>query len=86
MAQHPTDMRMGVNRLSGQGQIGRTGSFERRRLYFCGQILHAVMKILHWGARRIRGLLQAALKRVAFTAFSCARRGFRSMRWSELVL
>ena len=59
MAQHPTDMRMGVNCLSGRGQIGRTGSFERRRLYFCGQIPQGNENPA-LGARRIRGLLQAA--------------------------
>lgn len=86
MAQHPTDMRMGVNCLSGQVRmVGLDPS--NGDVYIFVSKSRKVMKILHWEY----GGYVVYYKRLEEGRFHpriFLRQGigFRSMKWSELVL
>jgi IS66 Orf2 like protein. len=86
MAQHPSDMRMGVNGLCGQvrrfGLDPTNGDF-----YVFSGASRKVMKILHWeygGYAMYYKRLEAG--RFHPRIFLREGIGFRSMKWSELVL
>ena len=86
MAQHPTDMRMGVNCLSGQVRIVGLDPSNGDVYIFVGKS-RKVMKILHWEY----GGYVVYYKRLEEGRFHpriFLRKGigFRSMKWSELVL
>lgn len=86
MAQHPTDMRMGVNCLSGQVRMVGLDPTNGDVYIFVGKS-RQVMKILHWEY----GGYVVYYKRLEEGRFHpriFLRQGvgFRSMRWSELVL
>ncbi len=86
MAQHPTDMRMGVNCLSGQVRMIGLDPSNGDVYIFVGKS-RQVMKILHWE----HGGYVIYYKRLEEGRFHpriFLRQGvgFRSMRWSELVL
>ena len=86
MAQHPTDMRMGVNCLVGQvRQLGLNPT--NGDVYIFVGKNRRVMKLLHWE----HGGYVIYYKRLEEGRFSpkiFLRQGigFRSMSWSELVL
>lgn len=86
MAQHPTDMRMGVNCLSGQVRMVGLDPSNGDVYIFVGKS-RQVMKILHWEY----GGYVVYYKRLEEGRFHpriFLRQGvgFRSMKWSELVL
>ena len=86
MSQHPTDMRMGINCLSGQvRQVGLEPA--NGDVYIFVGKSRKVMKILHW---EFGGyvMYQKRLETGRFHPRIFLRQGvgFRSMRWSELVL
>lgn len=86
MAQHPTDMRMGVNCLAGQVRAVGLEPANGDVYIFVGRS-RQVMKILHWEY----GGYVVYYKRLEEGRFHpriFLRQGlgFRSMKWSELVL
>lgn len=86
MAQYPTDMRMGVNCLSGQVRMVGLDPSNGDVYIFVGKS-RQVMKILHWE----HGGYVVYYKRLEEGRFHpriFLRQGvgFRSMKWSELVL
>jgi hypothetical protein len=86
MAQHPSDMRMGVNCLSGQVRMLGLDPANGDVYIFVGRS-RQVMKILHWeyGGYVIyyKRLEQGRFHPRIFLREGV---GFRSIRWSELVL
>ena len=86
MAQHPSDMRMGVNRMSGLVRSFGLDPTNGDVYIFVGRT-RKVMKILHW---EYGGYVMyyKRLERGRFHPRIFLRRGigFRSMKWSELVL
>jgi len=86
MSQNPTDMRMGINCLSGQvRQVGLDPA--NGDVYIFVGKSRKVMKILHWeygGYVMYRKRLEQG--RFHPRIFLRQGVGFRSMRWSELVL
>lgn len=86
MAQHPTDMRMGVNRLCGQVRIVGLDPSNGDVYIFVGRT-RQVMKVLHW---EYGGYVvyYKRLEQGRFHPRIFLRQGigFRSMKWSELVL
>lgn len=86
MSQHPTDMRMGINCLSGQvRQVGLDPT--NGDVYIFVGKSRKVMKILHWEYGGYV-MYQKRLEKGRFHPRIFLRQGvgFRSMRWSELVL
>ena len=86
MAQHPTDMRKGVNTLAGQvRQMGLDPS--NGVVYVFVGTSRKVMKLLHW-ERGGYVVYYKRLERGRFHRKIFLRQGigFRSMPWSELVL
>lgn len=86
MAQHPSDMRMGVNRLIGQVRsVGLDPS--NGDVYIFVGLSRKLMKILHWEYGGYV-LYYKRLEQGRFHPKIFLRQGvgFRSMRWSELVL
>ena len=86
MAQHPSDMRMGVNCLCGQVRMAGLDPSNGDVYIFVGRS-RKVMKILHWEY----GGYVVYYKRLEEGRFHpriFLRQGvgFRSMKWSELVL
>lgn len=86
MAQHPTDMRMGVNCLCGQVRSLNLDPANGDVYVFVGRS-RKVMKILHWEY----GGYVVYYKRLEEGRFHPRiflrqGMGFRSMKWSELVL
>lgn len=86
MAQHPTDMRKGVNTLC--GEVRRVGlEPSNGDVYVFVGNSRKVMKLLHWefgGYVVYYKRLEAG--RFHPRIFLREGIGFRSMRWSELVL
>lgn len=86
MSQHPADMRMGVNCLSGQvRQVGLDPT--NGDVYIFVGRSRKVMKILHW-ERGGYVMYYKRLEQGRFHPRIFLRHGigFRSMRWAELVL
>jgi len=86
MSQNPTDMRMGINCLSGQVRQVGLGPANGDVYIFVGKS-RKVMKILHWEYGGYV-MYQKRLEQGRFHPRIFLRQGvgFRSMRWSELVL
>lgn len=86
MSQHPTDMRMGINCLSGQVRLFGLEPTNGDVYIFVGKS-RKVMKILHWEYGGYV-MYQKRLEQGCFRPKIFLRQGmgFRSMRWSELVL
>ncbi len=86
MAQHPSDMRMGVNCLSGQVRSVGLDPTDGNVYIFVGRS-RKVMKILHWEFGGYT-MYYKRLERGRFHPRIFLRQGvgFRSMKWSELVL
>lgn len=86
MAQHPTDMRMGLNCLSGQVRALGLDPSNGDVYIFVGKS-RQVMKVLHW---EYGGYVvyYKRLEQGRFHPRIFLRQGigFRSMKWSELVL
>ena len=86
IAQHPTDMRMGVNGMCGQvGKVGLDSS--NGDVYIFVGKSRTTMKLLHW-ERGGYVMYYKHLEQGRFhpRIFLCQGIGFRSMRWDELVL
>lgn len=86
MAQHPTDIRMGVNCMSEQVRMSGLDPSNGDVYIFVGKS-RQVMKILHWEyggyVVRYKRLEEGRFHpRIFLRQCIC----FRSMRWSELVL
>lgn len=86
MSQHPTDMRMGINCLCGQVRLVGLEPSNGDVYIFVGKS-RKVMKILHWEYGGYV-MYQKRLEQGRFHPKIFLRQGigFRSMRWSELVL
>jgi len=86
MSQHPTDMRMGVYCLSGQVRQFGLDPTNGDVYIFVGRS-RKVMKILHWEHGGYV-MYYKRLEQGRFHPRIFLRQGigFRSMRWSELVL
>lgn len=86
MAQHPSDMRMGVNCLSGQVRAAGLDPANGDVYIFAGKS-RKVMKLLHWEFGGYT-LYYKRLEQGRFHPRIFLRQGvgFRSMKWSELVL
>ena len=86
MAQHPTDMRAGVNKLCGQVRAVGLDPSNGDVYAFVG-CSRKLMKLLHW-ERGGYVLYYKRLERGRFHPGIFLRQGigFRSMRWDELVL
>ncbi len=86
MSQHPADMRMGVNCLSGQVRQVGLDPTNGDVYVFVGRS-RKVMKILHWEHGGYV-MYYKRLEQGKFHPRIFLRQGvgFRSMRWSELVL
>lgn len=86
MAQHPTDMRKGVNTLCGQVRALGLDPADGKVYIFVGAS-RKVMKILHWEHGGYV-LYYKRLEQGRFHPRIFLRQGvgFRSMPWSELVL
>ena len=86
MAQHPTDMRKGVNTLCGEVRHLGLDPSDGTVYIFVGTT-RKVMKILHW-ERGGYVVYYKRLERGRFHPRIFLRQGigFRSMPWSELVL
>lgn len=86
MSQHPTDMRMGIDCLGGQVRMVGLEPTNGDVYIFVGKS-RKVMKILHWEHGGYV-LYQKRLEQGRFHPKIFLRQGagFRSMRWSELVL
>ena len=86
MAQHPTDMRKGLNTLCGQVRmLGLDPS--NGYVYICVGRSRRVMKLLHWEHGGYV-MYYKRLEQGRFNPRIFLRQGigFRSMPWSELVL
>ena len=86
MAQHPTDMRKGVNTLC--GEVRRVGlNPTNGDVYIFVGKSRKVMKLLHWEyGGYVVYYKRLELGRFHPRIFLRSGIGFRSMRWSELVL
>jgi len=86
MSQHPTDMRMGINCLCGQVRLVGLEPTNGDVYIFVSKS-RKVMKILHWEYGGYV-MYQKRLEKGRFHPRIFLRQGvgFRSMRWSELVL
>lgn len=86
MSQQPTDMRMGINCLSGQVRLVGLDPTSGDVYIFVGKS-RKVMKILHWEYGGYV-MYQKRLEQGRFHPKIFLRQGigFRSMQWSELVL
>ena len=86
MAQHPNDMRMGVNAMCGQVRMVGLDPANGDVYVFVGKS-RKVMKVLHW-ERGGYTMYYKRLERGRFHPRIFLRQGigFRSMRWDELVL
>ena len=86
MAQHPTDMRKGVDTLCGQVRMFGLDPTNGDVYLFVGRS-RQVMKLLHWEHGGYV-LYYKRLEQGRFHPRIFLRQalGFRSMRWSELVL
>lgn len=86
MAQHPCDMRAGVNKLCGQVRLVGLDPANGDVYVFVGSS-RKLMKLLHW-ERGGYVMYYKRLERGRFHPGIFLRRGigFRSMRWDELVL
>lgn len=86
MAQHPSDMRIGVNGMCGQVRFVGLDPTNGDVYIFVGKT-RKIMKVLHWE----RGGFTMYYKRLEQGRFHPRiflrqGMGFRSMRWDELVL
>ena len=86
MAQHPSDMRLGVNRMSGLVRSFGLDPTNGDVYIFVGRT-RKVMKILHWEHGGYV-MYYKRLEQGRFHPRIFLRQGigFRSMKWSELVL
>ena len=86
MAQHPTDMRIGVNGMCGHVRSAGLNPTNRDVYIFVGRS-RRIMKLLHW-ERGGYVMYYKRLERGRFHPRIFLRQGmgFRSMRWDELVL
>lgn len=86
MAQHPSDMRIGVNGMCGQVRLVGLEPNNGDVYVFVGKS-RKVMKILHW-ERGGYAMYYKRLEQGRFHPHIFLREGigFRSMRWDELVL
>ena len=86
MAQHPTDMRKGVNTLC--GEVRRVGLDPTNGdVYIFVGKSRKVMKLLHWEyGGYVVYYKRLELGRFHPRIFLRHGLGFRSMKWSELVL
>lgn len=86
MAQHPTDMRMGVDGMCGQVRRAALDPTNGDVYIFVGNS-RKIMKLLHW-ERGGYVMYYKRLERGRFHPRIFLRQGFgfRSMRWDELVL
>jgi len=86
MAQHPTDMRKGVNSLCGQVRMLGLDPADGKVYVFVGSN-RKVMKLLHWEHGGYV-LYYKRLEQGRFHSRIFLRQGmgFRTMPWSELVL
>ena len=86
MAQHPCDMRMGVNAMCGRVRMVGLNPASGDVYVFVGKS-RKVMKILHW-ERGGYTIYYKRLEQGRFHPRIFLRQGigFRSMRWDELVL
>ena len=86
MAQHPSDMRIGVNGMCGQVRSVGLDPTDGSVYIFVGKT-RKVMKLLHW-ERGGYVMYYKRLERGRFHPKIFLRQGvgFRSMRWDELVL
>ena len=86
MAQHPCDMRMGVNAMCGQVRMVGLNPANGDVYVFVGKS-RKVMKVLHW-ERGGYTMYYKRLEQGRFHPRIFLRQGigFRSMRWDELVL
>ena len=86
MAQHPYDMRMGVNAMCGRVRMVGLNPASGDVYVFVGKS-RKVMKILHW-ERGGYTIYYKRLEQGRFHPRIFLRQGigFRSMRWDELVL
>ncbi|MDE6199460.1 MAG: IS66 family insertion sequence element accessory protein TnpB [Muribaculaceae bacterium] len=86
MAQHPGDMRIGVNGMCGQVRAAGLDPTDGDVYIFVGKS-RKIMKLLHW-ARGGCVMYYKRLERRRFHPRMFLRQGigFRSMRWDELVL
>ena len=86
MAQHPSDMRMGVNCMSGQVRGFGLDPTNGDVYIFVGRT-RKVMKILHWEHGGYV-MYYKRLEQGRFHSGIFLRQGigFRSMKWSELVI
>ena len=86
MARFPTDMRMGINSLSGEVRKVGLDPSDGSAYIFVGKS-RQVMKILHWEyggyVMYYKRLEAGRFHRGIFLRHGI---GFRSMKWSELVL
>lgn len=86
MAQHPSDMRIGVDGMCGQVRRVGLDPTDGSVYIFVGRT-RKVMKLLHW-ERGGYVMYYKRLERGRFHPGIFLRQGdgFRSMRWDELVL
>lgn len=86
MSQHPTDMRKGVNTLCGQVRMAGLDPTNGDVYVFVGRS-RQVMKLLHWEHGGYV-MYYKRLEQGRFHPRIFLRQGvgFRSMRWTELVL
>ena len=86
MSQHPSDMRIGVNRMCGQVRMAGLEPTSGDVYIFVGRS-RRIMKLLHW-ERGGYVMYYKRLERGRFHPRIFLRQGvgFRSMRWDELVL
>lgn len=86
MAQHPVDMRMGVDGMCGQVRMVGLDPTNGDAYVFVGNS-RTIMKILHW-ERGGYVMYYKRLEQGRFHPSIFLRQGvgFRSMRWDELVL
>ena len=86
MAQHPSDMRIGVNGMCGQVRAVGLDPTNGDVYIFVG-MSRKIMKLLHW-ERGGFAMYYKRLEKGRFHPRIFLRQGigFRSMRWDELVL
>ena len=86
MAQHPSDMRAGINKLCGQVRSVGLDPTNGDVYIFVGKS-RRIMKLLHW-ERGGYAMYYKRLEQGRFHPRIFLRQGlgFRSMRWDELVL
>ena len=86
MAQHPSDMRIGVNGMCGQVRAVGLDPTNGDVYIFVGSS-RKIMKLLHW-ERGGFAMYYKRLEQGRFHPLIFLRQGigFRSMRWDELVL